>query len=51
MEAESGVTRSMNDEIHSSDIQEDQMEVESGITRSIIFSTSFFGYPSKSNGR
>ena len=32
MEAESGVTRNMVDEFHSSDIQRDQMEGESGGT-------------------
>ena len=31
MEAESGVTRNMVDEFHSSDIQRDQMEGESGL--------------------
>ena len=36
MESESGVTRSIIDELHSSDKQEDQMEGESGVTRSII---------------
>ena len=36
MEGESGVTRSIIDELHSSDIQRDQMEGESGLTRSII---------------
>ena len=36
MEGESGVTRSMIDELHSSDIQRDQMEDASGVTRSII---------------
>ena len=36
MESESGVPGSINDEVHSSDIQGDQMEGESGITRSII---------------
>ena len=36
MEGETGVTRSIIDEIHSSDIQGDQMEGESGVTRSII---------------
>ena len=35
MEGESGVTRSIIDEIHSSDIQGDQMECESGVIRSI----------------
>ena len=32
MEGESGVTRSIIDEIHSSDLQGDQMESESGVT-------------------
>ena len=36
MEGENGVTRSIIDEIHSSDIQVDHMEGESGVTRSII---------------
>ena len=36
MEGESGFTRSMIDELQSSDIQRDQMEGESGVTRSII---------------
>ena len=36
MEGESGVTRSIIDELHSSDIQGDQMKGESGVTRSII---------------
>ena len=36
MERESGVTRSIIDEVHSSDIQGDQMEGESGVTLSII---------------
>ena len=36
MEGESGVTRSIIDELHSSDIQRDQMEGESGVTRSIL---------------
>ena len=36
MEGESGVTRSIIDELHSSDIQRDQMEGESGVTRSTI---------------
>ena len=35
MEGVSGVTRSMIDELHSSDIQGDEMESESGVTRSI----------------
>ena len=36
MEGESGVTRSIIDELHSSDIQGDQMEGERGVTRSFI---------------
>ena len=36
MEGESGVSRSIIDELHSSDIQRYQMEGESGVTRSII---------------
>ena len=36
MEGESGVIRSIIDELHSSDIQRDLMEAESGVTRSII---------------
>ena len=35
MEGESGVTRSIIDAIHSSDIQGDQMEGESGVIPSI----------------
>ena len=41
MEGESGVTRSIIDELHSSDIQGDQMEGESGVTRSIIDEVTF----------
>ena len=33
MESKSGLTRSIIDELHSSDIQRDQMEGESGVTR------------------
>ena len=36
MEVETGVTRSIIDELHSSDIQGDEMEGESGVTRRII---------------
>ena len=35
MEGKSGVTRSVNDELHSLDIQREQMEGKSGVTRSI----------------
>ena len=36
MEGDGGVTRSIIDELHSSDIQGDQMEDESAVIRSII---------------
>ena len=36
MEAESGVTRSIIDQLHSSDIQVDEKESESGVTLSVI---------------
>ena len=36
MESESGVTRIIIDQLHSSDIQGDQMEGESGVTRKIL---------------
>ena len=36
MESESGVTRSIIDDLHSSDIQGDQIEGESGVTPSIM---------------
>ena len=36
MEGESGVSRSITDELHFSDVQEGQMEDESGVTRSVI---------------
>ena len=36
MEGESGVTRSIVDEVHSWYIQGDEMESESGVTRIII---------------
>ena len=36
MVGETSVIRSIIDELHSSDIQRDQMEGESGVTRSII---------------
>ena len=36
MEGEGGVTRSIIDELHSSDIQRVQMEGESGVTGNII---------------
>ena len=36
MEGESEFTRSVIDEVHSSDIQRDQMKGEIGVTRSVI---------------
>ena len=36
MEGEWGISRSIIDELHSSDIQVDQMEGESGVTQSFI---------------
>ena len=36
MEGETGNTRSINDELHSGNIQGDQMEGASSVTRSII---------------
>ena len=36
MEGESGVTRSLIDELHSCDIQGDEMEGQSGVTRCMI---------------
>ena len=36
MAGESGVTRSIIDELHSSDIQGDKLEVETSVIRSII---------------
>ena len=36
MKRESGITRSIIDELHSSDMQRNQMAGESGVTRSII---------------
>ena len=36
MEGEKGMTRSIIDQLLSSDTQQDQMEGESGVTRSII---------------
>ena len=42
MEGESGVTRNIFYEVHSSDIQGDQMTGESGVTRSIIDENRFW---------
>ena len=36
MESQSGVTRGIMDELHSSDIQRDKMEGEGDVTQSII---------------
>ena len=42
MEGESGVTRGILDELHSSGTQGDQMEREGGVTRSITDELHFF---------
>ena len=42
MESENGVTRSIIDKPHSSDIQQDQMEGESSVTQSIIDALHFW---------
>ena len=42
MEGESNVTRSIIDEVHSWDIQRDQMEGENGVTRRIIHELHFW---------
>ena len=42
MEGEGRVTGSIIDELHSSDIQGDQMEGESGVTRIIIDELQFW---------
>ena len=41
MEGESGITRSMIQELHSLDVQGDQMESEGGVTRYIIDELDF----------
>ena len=51
MEGESGVTRSIINELHSSDIQRDQMEGESGITQSINDELHSSDNRRRSNGR
>ena len=51
MEGESGVTRSIINELHSSDIQRDQMQGESGVTQSIIDELHSSDVRRRSNGR
>ena len=51
MEGESGVTRSIINELHSSDIQRDQMQGESGVTQSIIDELLSSDVRRRSNGR
>ena len=50
MEGESGAIQSIIDELHSWDIQRDQMVFESSVTLSIT-DELFFEYPTRSNGR
>ena len=45
MEGERGATWSVIDELHSLDIQPDEMEGQSGVSQSIIWWNSFLGYP------
>ena len=49
MECECGVTRRIIDELHSLDIQGDQMEGEIGDTQ-VSLTNSFYGSPTRSNG-
>ena len=51
MEDESGVTRSIIDELHASDIHLDQMEGESGVTRNIIAEVDSLDMERNQNGR
>ena len=51
MEGESGVTRNMINELHSSDIQRDQMEGESSVTQSFIDEIHSSDIRRRSNGR
>ena len=51
MEGESGVTLSIIDERHSSDIKVDQMEGEIGVTRSIIDEIHYSDIRGNQNGR
>ena len=51
MEGESGVTRSMADDLHSSDIPGDQIAGESGVTRTIIDEIHSSDIQRESNGR
>ena len=51
MEGESGVTRSIVDELRSSDIQGDQMEGESCVLRSIIDELHCSDIQGDKNGR
>ena len=41
MENDSGITASIIDQLHSSTIQQDQMEGESGVTRSVMDEDNF----------
>ena len=51
MEGESGVSLSVIEELHSSDIQGYQREGVSGVTRSIIDELQSWDIPRRSNGR
>ena len=51
MEGESGVTRSIIDELHSADIQGDQMEGESSVNQSMIDELRSWGIQGEKNGK
>ena len=51
MERESGATRSIIDEVHSPDIERDQMKGESGFSQSIIDELHSSDLRRRSNGR
>ena len=52
MEGESSFTRSIIDELHSTDNQGYQMEGESGVIEVVLsFIEVFLGYPTRSSGR
>ena len=50
-EGGSGVARSIIDELHSSDIEADQIEGERSVTRRIIDGLFLLGYPRRSKRR
>ena len=51
MQGDSVLTQSIIDKLHSSDIHRDQVEEESGATRSITAEIQSLDFPRRSNGR